>query len=254
MAIYRQVQMSFWSDSKIVDDFTPEDKYFYLYLLTNPHTNLAGCYELSMKQASDETGYNRETIGKIIKRMEEKHGVIAYDTQTKEVLIVNWSKYNWIKSEKFRKPLLADITAIKSERFREFLNDKYDGADTVSIPYRYGIDTTVTVPVTDTVSVTDAKPTRQKKTKYGEFSHVSLADAELESLQKEYGETETAEAIKFLDEYIEESGKKYKNHNLTLRRWVFDAVKERKAKKPKRGEQKLDFKAFAEAKLKHQKI
>ena len=95
---------------------------------------------------------------------------------------------------------------------------------------------------------------KQPKHKHGTFTHVLLTIKELESLRKDYGETETAEAIKFLDEYIEESGKKYKNHNLTLRRWVFDAVKERKSKQPKVREQRLDFKAFAEAKMKHQKV
>lgn len=154
MAIYRQIHMSFWTDAKVVDDFTPEDKYFYVYLLTNPHTNLAGCYELSMKQASDETGYNREAIEKIIKRMENEHHVVAYDKATKEVLIVNWSKYNWINSEKFRKPLEKEILSVKSKPFREYLQTKFErGEDTVSIPYPYGMDTTVTV--TDTVTVSD---------------------------------------------------------------------------------------------------
>ena len=46
MAIYRNVSMSFWTDSKVADDFTAEDRYFYLYLFTNPHTNLCGCYEI----------------------------------------------------------------------------------------------------------------------------------------------------------------------------------------------------------------
>ena len=59
MAIYRNVRIGFWTDTKIVDDFTPEDKYFYLYLFTNPHTNLCGCYELSFKQASVELGYDQ---------------------------------------------------------------------------------------------------------------------------------------------------------------------------------------------------
>ena len=60
MALYRTISLSFWNDNKIVDDFTPEDRYFYLYLLTNPHTNLIGCYEISLKQMSYETGYNIE--------------------------------------------------------------------------------------------------------------------------------------------------------------------------------------------------
>lgn len=36
MARYRNVSTSFWEDNKIVDDFTPEDKYIYLYCMTNP--------------------------------------------------------------------------------------------------------------------------------------------------------------------------------------------------------------------------
>ena len=39
MAKYRSIQTSFWSDSKIIEDFTPEDRYFYLYLLTNEKSN-----------------------------------------------------------------------------------------------------------------------------------------------------------------------------------------------------------------------
>lgn len=31
MANYRNISMDFWQDSKVVDDFTPEDRYMYLY-------------------------------------------------------------------------------------------------------------------------------------------------------------------------------------------------------------------------------
>ena len=42
MAIYRNVHISFWTDAKVADEMTPEDKYFFLYLLTNPHGNILG--------------------------------------------------------------------------------------------------------------------------------------------------------------------------------------------------------------------
>ena len=152
MAIYRTISMSFWTDSKVADDFTPEDRYFYLYLFTNPHTNLCGCYEISIKQAVTETGYSKDTIENLIERFEEYHNVIRYSPTTKEILLLNWHKYNWTKSEKFRKPLFAEIGRVKNKRFKEYLskiaNSEDDG---------YGIDTTcidtsVTVTVTDTVS------------------------------------------------------------------------------------------------------
>lgn len=161
MAIYRNVSMSFWTDSKVVDDFTPEDKYFYLYLFTNPHTNLCGCYEISIKQMAYETGYGTDTVEKLICRLETVHNVIRYNLPTKELLIANWYKYNWTSSEKFRKPLSQEIIKVKDSSFREYLTELFNGNDTVSIGYLYPTDTTVTVSVTDTVtdtvSVTDIK-------------------------------------------------------------------------------------------------
>lgn len=155
MAIYRNIQMAFWTDSKVIDDFTPEDKFFYLYLLTNPHTNLCGAYEISVKQMSDETGYSRDTIEKLLKRFAEVHKVAYYSQDTKELLVINWHKYNWTNSEKFRKPLLKEINSVKNDNFKNYLLDLFNGTDTVSLPYPYGSDTTVTVSVTDTVTVSD---------------------------------------------------------------------------------------------------
>lgn len=121
MALYRNVQLSFWSDTKVVDDFTPEDKYFYLYLLTNPQSTISGCYEISIKQASNDLGYNKDTIENLIKRFSEVHEVVRYNKKTKEILILNWSKYNWTKSPKIEAAIKADINKIKCEEFREYL-------------------------------------------------------------------------------------------------------------------------------------
>ena len=163
MAIYRQVQMTFWTDTKVADDFTPEDRYFYLYLFTNPHTNLAGCYEISIRQMSIELGYSKETVRKLIDRMSTVHKVIVYSDSTKEVLILNWNKYNWTQSEKFRKPLWNEINEIKEQAFANYLKDIFNGVVSTEIRYPYGIDTvsdqvgypidtTVTVTVSDTVT------------------------------------------------------------------------------------------------------
>ena len=57
-----------------------------------------------------------------------------------------------------------------------------------------------------------------------------LTEDERNRLFKDYGESETMEAIKFLDEYLQSHQKKikeYSDHNLVLRNWVFNAVKEK---------------------------
>ena len=169
MALYRTISLTFWTDTKIADDFTPEDRYFYLYLFTNPHTNLCGCYEVSVRQIANETGYSVETIERLLNRFSEIHKVSFYAKETKEVLLVNWYKYNWTKSEKLRKPLLVEINKVKKDSFREYLLERFEGKETGYPIDTYCIDTSVTVTasVTDTVSDTDDKK-KNDKTPYKE--------------------------------------------------------------------------------------
>ena len=156
MAIYRKIHLSYWTDPKVDDDFTPEDKYFYLYLLTNPHTNICGCYELGEKQCSRETGYNQETVSRLLKRFEEIHDVIRYNTSTKEVLLLNWYKYNWTTSKDLLKNVNEVAQTIKCDEFREYIislaNSDSETVHTPS-PHPVGTSVTVTDTVTDTVSV-----------------------------------------------------------------------------------------------------
>lgn len=161
MALYRNIHLSFWQDTKVTDDFTPEDRYFYLYLLTNPHTNLCGCYEISIKQMANEMGYDARKVGKLIERFSSIHNLIRYSQSGRELLIFHWSKYNWTSSEKFRKPLLQEIQNVKTDDFREYLLKLFDGEnvkygmDTVSEKEEYGINTNC-IDTTDTDSITDA--------------------------------------------------------------------------------------------------
>ena len=70
-----------------------------------------------------------------------------------------------------------------------------------------------------------------QKHKYGEFKHVLLTDKEHTHLLDLYGNS-LDEHIKILDEYIETSGKKYKNHSLVIQKWVHDEWMKRNKDKP----------------------
>ena len=50
--------------------------------------------------------------------------------------------------------MLKEIQNVKNAEFKAYLSDLFDGMDTVSIPYQYGSDTTVTV----TVPINNNKP------------------------------------------------------------------------------------------------
>lgn len=129
MGPYRQVMTSFWTDSFVSDHFSAEDKYFYLYSLTNIHTNLCGCYDISFKQMASETGMNVDTISAIVNRFVKVYNLVRYDESTREFLILNWGKHNWTESPKFRKYLRKEIESIKNNEFRAFLTDELEGKD-----------------------------------------------------------------------------------------------------------------------------
>lgn len=121
MAIYRSVHLSFWTDNKVEDEFTPEDKYFYLYLLTNPQTNICGCYEVSWSQLTRQTGYNKDTVIRLLDRFENVHKIIKFNEENKEILIIHWHKYNWSRSKDTLKGVEKVAEYIKTNEFREYV-------------------------------------------------------------------------------------------------------------------------------------
>lgn len=100
MAKFRQVHVSFWSDPKVMEEMTPEDKYFYLYLLTNPNTKQIGVYQITKKQMAFDLGYSVESINSLLERFIKNHQIIKYNEDTREICILNWAKYNLIKAGK----------------------------------------------------------------------------------------------------------------------------------------------------------
>lgn len=91
------------------------------------------------------------------------------------------------------------------------------------------------------------KESKEKKNTHGEYMHVRLTDDEFEKLKADYGEADTLDAVKLLDEYIEMKGYKANSHYLALRKWVYRALEEQRQKdagKPGRAKNKNRFNGF----------
>ncbi|AVM24922.1 conserved phage C-terminal domain-containing protein [Bacillus pumilus] len=100
MAKYRHVHTTFWQDPKVTEEMTPEDRYFYLYLITNPNTTQIGIYPITKKQMAFDLGYSIESINSLMDRFQNHHKLIIYNGETRELVIKNWAKYNLIKGGK----------------------------------------------------------------------------------------------------------------------------------------------------------
>lgn len=108
MAKFRMVYTEFWNDPKVIEEMTPEDKYFFLYLLTNPNTTQVGIYQITKKQIGFDMGYSMETVNSLLDRFLNHHKIIKYNVKTREIAIRNWGKYNLKRGGK---PMIDCVTA-----------------------------------------------------------------------------------------------------------------------------------------------
>ncbi|EGT5284877.1 hypothetical protein NMJ53_015080 [Clostridioides difficile] len=100
MAVFRQIYTSFWTDPKVQEEWTPEDKFFFILLLSNPQTTQIGVYQVTKKQLAFWMGYSEESIRALMDRFVNHHKCIKYNPDTREIAIKNWGKYNLTKGGK----------------------------------------------------------------------------------------------------------------------------------------------------------
>ena len=111
MGIKRVVDTDFWTDEK-VEVFEPEEKLFWVYLLTNPYTKQLGIYHITKKQMSFQLGYDVEQIERLLDKFEKEYGLIKYVDS--EIAIFNFLKHSILKGGKpVEDCLKADIKKVK---------------------------------------------------------------------------------------------------------------------------------------------
>ena len=153
-----------------------------------------------------------------------KNFIIPFESGV--IVIKHWRINNYLRSDRYHE------TIYKKEKAELTLNEKGE-YEKIGIPggipngnLEYSISNSNTNSNTNSNNILEEKGVeKETKHKYGEYQKVLLTDKQLEKLKKDYGEEETLKAINHLDSYIQEKGYKSKDHNLTLRRWVFDAIK-----------------------------
>ena len=156
----------------------------------------------------------------------QKRFILAFESGI--IVIKHWRMNNYLQNDRHKKTTYLEELATldiddkgayteKEPMYTECIQNVYTGKDSIGKD-SIGKDSIDNIP---------AKP---QKHKYGEYKHVLLTDEEVEKIYSEYGIDFGVECIKFLDEYIEMKGYKAKNHYLCIRKWVADAVKERKEK------------------------
>lgn len=130
---YRIIRLSFWNDKKIVEQFSAEDRYFFLYLLTNPHTTQLGIYTLVPRVAAFELGYSVEAVSVLLDRFQNRYDIIRYSPETSEIAIKNFLIHNIARGGTPVFDLLVkELTHVQSQDLIEYIYNNLSNHDNLN--------------------------------------------------------------------------------------------------------------------------
>lgn len=122
----RYVSTSFWDD-EWVQTLSFTEKGLYLYLLTNPLTNIAGVYKISHRRIVFDTCLSDEEVERIMGKFEDAGKAYRYG---EFVVIPSWPHHQKCRNSNIQKGIRRILNTLDAEMV-EFLH---------SVGYRYPLD------------------------------------------------------------------------------------------------------------------
>lgn len=89
MSKHRVVKSDFWVD-EYIEELSKLERYFFLYLLTNPGTNILGIYKNTYKRMVFETDFKRSEIEEILGKFSKDDKVHFINNH---IIMVNFQKH-----------------------------------------------------------------------------------------------------------------------------------------------------------------
>lgn len=191
--INTRIWEDFWFES-----LDPSEKLFFIYLLTNPMTNIIGAYELSKRTMGRATGLDLLVIDEILLRFENAKKVYYIEGW---VILANFIKHqNW-KSPKIQVAINENLNSVPDKiKLR------------ISIPYVYGTDT---LPHLTELNLTklkynnraEARPPIKEKKKVRETTDSISLQEEIKKMEED-----KRRAINIIALYLEERNPQLDNY------------------------------------------
>lgn len=231
------VYTDFWNDPRVIEELTPEDKYFFLYLLTNPNTTQIGIYQITKKQMAFDIGYSMESINSLLERFINNHKLVRYSNETRELAIKNWGKYNLRRGGK---PMLdcvrSELKEVKDKSLISFVGKNVEQKDIKKLYESYYVTLDATGNESDNDKGVDSEEKDKPNNINGSDDTSTLRgtyrpqykeqEEEKEQDKEEYKEQQLLQQdIKEIIEFWDNNGFGYNNINAKekLLSWLYDS-------------------------------
>lgn len=117
MRQFSKVYSTLWTSKKFASLTDQFDKLVYLYIVTGPHANSSGCYDLKAGYACADLECEPEAYRKAIDSLSIS-GLIETEKGTNTVLITNWMTFNEPTNPKHALGVFTQLEAATSETLK----------------------------------------------------------------------------------------------------------------------------------------
>jgi len=122
VATQRYISTSFWDD-EWVQTLDPSEKLFYIYLLTNPLTNIAGVYKITDRRVGFDTGFSDEVISEMWMRFTRLNKAVRFGEW---VIIPSWPRHQrWQDRKTIKMGIEKILTEVPSDVHKKLHEVKY---------------------------------------------------------------------------------------------------------------------------------
>lgn len=122
MATQRYISTSFWDD-EWVHDLDKSGKLFYLYLLTNPLTNISGVYKISDSRICFDCDFTKEELKELWNRFAEAGKAVRYKEW---VILPSWPAHQkWDERERVARGIISCLQELPEDVFEKLYEIGY---------------------------------------------------------------------------------------------------------------------------------
>ena len=191
--------------------------------LDMPLSTQALYFHLSMRADDDGFINNPKKIQRMIGSSDDdlkvliaKRYLLPFESGV--VVIKHWKIHNYIQKDRYKPTVYTEEKSMLAVKANGVYTDRIQNGYSMDTQVRLGKDR-LEVDKDSIESLPPPKASKPTRHKYGEYKNVLLTDADMEKLKAEFPD-DWEKRIERLSDYIESTGKSYKNHLATIRNWA----------------------------------
>lgn len=158
-----------------------------------------------------------------------KQFVLVFDSGV--IVIRHWRLHNYIRNDRYKETIYkeekAQISVGKDNLYTTGIPSDNQAVDSLDTQVRLelgkvslGKESGESTPSPAPAPPPKKSSPKAERHKYGEYKHVLLTDEQVKKLNEDFGNDTVALYIRKVDEYCQQTGKTYKDYNLTIRNWI----------------------------------